>query len=282
MSPVPAPPSLLGSYARALLPRHRDPAAPIPQRELVLRNVPADPARVARYADVCGFDAATARHVLPATFPHLVAFPAALSLMTRRDFPFPVLGLVHIANRIEQLRPLAVAEPLTYRVALGPPRPHPKGTAFDALAEAAAGSAGETVWRSASTYLHRHPRPDAQHPPARPDPPAGTDHEPWSVPAATGRRYAAVSGDRNPIHLHALTARPFGFRRPIAHGMWSKARCLAALTPLPDAFTADVTFHTPIPLPTHATLRTTPTTFTLHPTNTPDARPHLHGHLTPR
>ncbi|MEO3756578.1 MaoC/PaaZ C-terminal domain-containing protein, partial [Streptomyces sp. B6B3] len=264
---LPAAQSLLASYARAVLPRRRRPGAPTPERELLLPNVSADPDRVARYAAVCGFDAATARAVLPAPYPHLVAFPAALSLMTRRDFPFRVLGLVHVANRIEQLRPLAVAEPLTYRVTLGPPRPHPKGTAFDALAEATAGSTGEPVWRSTSTYLSRHPRPDAPPSPPAPDldDPPGTDHAPWPVPAATGRRYAAVSGDRNPIHLHPLTARPFGFRRPIAHGMWAKARCLAALPPLPDAFTAHVTFHAPIPLPTHVTLRTNGPTFTLHP-----------------
>ncbi len=36
-----------------------------------------------------------------------------------------------------------------------------------------------------------------------------------------------MSGDRNPIHLHPLTARLFGFPRHIAHGMWTVARCLA-------------------------------------------------------
>ncbi|TDC02977.1 hypothetical protein E1265_36685, partial [Streptomyces sp. 8K308] len=82
-----------------------------------------------------------------------------------------------------------------------------------------------------------------------------------TMPAATGCRYAAVSGDRNPIHLHPLTARPFGFRRAIAHGMWTKARCLAALDraePLPDAFTVAVTFHAPLPLPSRVELRAGP------------------------
>ena len=56
-------------------------------------------------------------------------------------------------------------------------------------------------------------------------PPGGVE---WRLPGDLGRRYAAVSGDRNPIHLYALTAKAFGFPRQIAHGMWSKARCLAA------------------------------------------------------
>ena len=69
-------------------------------------------------------------------------------------------------------------------------------------------------------------------------------------PGDIGRRYAAVSGDRNPIHMHSLTAKPLGFPRAIAHGMWTKARSLAALEgALPDAFAVDVRFRRPILLP---------------------------------
>jgi acyl dehydratase len=59
-----------------------------------------------------------------------------------------------------------------------------------------------------------------------------------------------VSGDHNPIHLYALTAKAFGFRRQIAHGMWSKARCLAALDGrLPDAVRVEAAFKKPVLLP---------------------------------
>jgi acyl dehydratase len=72
----------------------------------------------------------------------------------------------------------------------------------------------------------------------------------WHLRADLGRRYAAVSGDRNPIHLSAPTAKLLGFQRAIAHGMWTKARCLAALEGrLPEAFTVDVAFRRPILLP---------------------------------
>ena len=72
----------------------------------------------------------------------------------------------------------------------------------------------------------------------------------WHLHGDLGRRYAAVSGDRNPIHLSGPTAKLFGFPRAIAHGMWTKARCLAALEDrLPDAFSVAVTFRRPILLP---------------------------------
>ena len=60
----------------------------------------------------------------------------------------------------------------------------------------------------------------------------------------------SVSGDLNPIHMHPLTAKAFGFPTAIAHGMWTKARCLAALHPrLPDHFRVEVQFRKPILLP---------------------------------
>jgi acyl dehydratase len=76
----------------------------------------------------------------------------------------------------------------------------------------------------------------------------------WRLGGDLGRRYAAVSGDRNPIHLYAATARAFGFRRQIAHGMWSMARCVAAVeNRLPDAVRVEAAFQRPVVLP--ATVR---------------------------
>jgi acyl dehydratase len=96
--------------------------------------------------------------------------------------------------------------------------------------------------------------------PAAPSPPEPLDGPPsavWRVPGDTGRRYAAVSGDVNPIHLHPLAARAFGFPRAVAHGMWTAARAAAALQGrLPDAVTYAVTFARPLLLPGRVELRT--------------------------
>jgi acyl dehydratase len=71
------------------------------------------------------------------------------------------------------------------------------------------------------------------------------------LPSNLGRRYATISGDYNPIHLSALSAKLFGFKYAIAHGMWSKARCLAAMDSLiPQAgYSVDVNFLKPVFLP---------------------------------
>lgn len=70
----------------------------------------------------------------------------------------------------------------------------------------------------------------------------------WQLAGDVGRRYGAASGDRNPIHLHPLTARLFGFPRAIAHGMWTVARCLAEHG-TPDAAVVRAEFRAPVLLP---------------------------------
>jgi acyl dehydratase len=113
--------------------------------------------------------------------------------------------------------------------------------------------AGEPTWKESSTYLRRERRPSSSSPtPSQSEGKAGATPPTsiWPVPKDIGRRYAAVSGDVNPIHLNPVVARLFGFRRAIAHGMWLKARCVAALEGrVPDALVVDVEFKSPLLLP---------------------------------
>ena len=235
-------------------------ATELPDTELVLRDVDVDPDHLAAYSRVCGFGV---RNEVPPTYPHVLAAPLALRLLSDGTFPFPVIGLVHVGNAITQSRPLGMSEPLTLRVHAADLRPHERGVQFDVIHEASAG--GEAVWRSVSTYLRRSSSGGSGRSgggSSRSSGSGGRDGAPkdasaadvptavWTVPDNIGRRYAAVSGDRNPIHLHPLTARAFGFPRAIAHGMWTKARCLAALeNRLPAAYTVDVAFKLPVLLP---------------------------------
>jgi acyl dehydratase len=168
--------------------------------------------------------------------------------MASGEFPFGVLGLVHLRNAIEQLRPLHAGEPLDLLVWAENLAGHARGRTVDVVAEGSVD--GEPVWRERSTYLHRERQgqilqSSTERSIARSDPDAV-----WDVRGDIGRRYAAVSGDRNPIHLHGLAARLLGQPGAIAHGMWTKARCLAALQGhLPEAFTVEVAFKLPVRLP---------------------------------
>jgi hypothetical protein len=220
----------------------------IPELTLRLTDVEVDRARLADYDRVCGF---AMRDVLPATYPHILAFPLQLSLMTDPRFPFGAIGLVHIANRITQHRPIRGAERLAIDVWATPIEDHPRGKQFSLRTEVRVGD--ELVWEEVSTNLKRgggggsEAKAPASDLPSTEELPATAT---WELPGDLGRRYGSVSGDLNPIHVHPLSARLFGFPSAIAHGMWTKARCLAALEPrLPEAFTVEVAFKKPILLP---------------------------------
>jgi acyl dehydratase len=207
------------------------------------RRVKVDLGHLMEYQAVCGFRRGDA---LPPTYPHVLGFDQAMAIMTRADFPFPVIGLIHIANRIEQRRGLTAADELTVRVHAADLRDHPRGRRFDMITIVSAD--GEEVWREISTYLRREKAGSGAEKSESPQ--ISTPHAIWRVGTSAGKDYARGSGDHNPIHTSRIGARMFGFPRPIAHGMWSKARCLAALEGrLPQSLTADVAFKAPILLP---------------------------------
>lgn len=235
----------------------------LPTREVRLSDLPIDVDTLADYSHLLGF---SLRNEVPTTFLHVMAFPLQVHLMASRDFPFPMAGMVHVANTMTQRRAVDVTESLTMSVRADRLVPHPKGLTVDLMSRAE--SQGELVWEGRSTYLVRgqglaKERPG---PPAEPASAArdaiGPDHgslrqiASWRLGADVGRRYAAVAGDVNPIHLNPLAAKAFGFPRAIAHGMWTHARALGALEGrLGDRHTVSVEFRKPILLPSTVAFR---------------------------
>jgi acyl dehydratase len=230
-----------------LIPGIRKSGSALPDLTLHRKGVEIDAAHVAAYAGVCGFEPS---QTLPFTYPHMLAFPLHMGIMTDSSFPFPAIGTVHVGNRITQHRPISPTERLDVAASAVNLRPHPKGRVFDLVTTVTTADGDETVWESTSNYLRvGKGDKDAK---AEGDPfdvIAGTGIV-WKLPGSLGREYAAVSGDHNPIHLYPLSAKAFGFKRQIAHGMWSKARCVATFASrLPDAATVEVEFRKPIFLP---------------------------------
>jgi acyl dehydratase len=228
-----------------LLPGVRKSGDGLPDLTLRRERVAVERGEVDRYAAVCGFPR---KDVAPVPYLHMLAFPLHMALMTDSRFPFPAIGSVHLENSITQHRPVAVGESVSLELRAENLRTSTKGRAWDMVVTGTVGD--EVVWESTSTYLRVGGGNKEHGDPGRSFRPVDPTSAPWKLPDDLGRRYAAVSGDRNPIHLHPLTAKAFGFRRHIAHGMWSKARCIAALeNRLPDAVRVEVAFKKPVFLP---------------------------------
>ena len=142
---------------------------------------------------------------------------------------------------------------------------------------------GENVWEETSTYLRRGKGDDSRLVRQRRSPTPSRNGMVWKLPGDLGRRYAAVSGDHNPIHLYPITAKALGFPRQIAHGMWTMARCVAALeNRLPDAVRVDVAFKKPVLLPGSVAFGSTPVDggYAFSLTSPKSGAPHLAGRTT--
>lgn len=242
-------------FPRALLPRPTSLRAgtSIPRLSATLSPATPNPRHVARYRDLCGF---AFDSVLPPTYPHVLAAPLHLALLVNGSFPLRVLGAVHVRNHIHQHRALRVDERLGVETWLEGHVEVEGG--LEVAVHTTVRADDVTAWEAVSTMLLRTPGGGRKE--ARPFTPP--DYSGFravtEVRAAedTGRRYGRVAHDLNPIHVHALTARAFGFPRAIAHGMWSFARCVAELqrATVVGPCTLEVAFKRPLPLPSRAFL----------------------------
>ena len=248
----------------------------LPQVEYVVDSFKVDQKHLKAYNEVCGFKN---NGYIPAIYLTVLSQSLQMHMMTSEAFPFPILGLVHIRNQVKQYRKVGVNETLTLSCKFGELQPHDKGVQFDFITTVKVGD--EVVVEALTTYLSRQ-KTDAKAAAKSaeskaPDYKLNTE---WKISENTGRRYAMTSGDFNLIHIHAVTAKAFGFKQAIAHGMWSKAKALANLS-LPDAYEADVWFKLPMYLPSKVEFLTAQaandTDFLIR--NSKNQKPHVTGHV---
>ncbi len=248
----PSPPAVGPAYLRGLIdrrPRRLSDDTEVPVIEAAAEAAVADLSALNRYREVCGL---ADDGLLPVAYPHIMIGGVHMAMLLHPAFPVRLPGLVHLANAIEILEPIAETTTLSFACRLEEGRITHRGAEFTLVTEASA--TGRPAWRETMTFLAPGPRRRGR-PPREGVPELPPKVAEFDVPADTGRRYARVSGDYNPIHLAAILARPFGFPAAIAHGMWSLARCQGWLGGSPGAGAVlDVRFLKPLFLPTRASL----------------------------
>jgi len=190
--------------------------------------------------------------VLPPAAPQVLASPLHTAILGDARFPLPALGMVHVDNRIDELVAIPATARLHVRATVEGHKRHERGVTFEIVTTVHV--EGTLAWTSTMTALVRTKAAAAEKkakPPRETSTSTTLSSSVVRVPADQGRRYARVSGDANPIHLTAVTAKAFGFPRAIAHGMWTLARTLGEVD---DALPArprriDVRFVRPVLLP---------------------------------
>jgi acyl dehydratase len=180
-------------------------------------------AHVQRYREFVGFTNETG---IPLSYFYLFAQRAQLSMMMDRRFTYPVPGLVHMANSMQIISPIDAELPTHLRITATQEPIDQTGRLcifFDIVIE----QSGAPRISCTSRYLGKKGSNKDATKPAQQLQLNLEKNADWSPPGDTGRRYAALSGDYNPIHLWPWSARFFGFKTPIAHGMYSIAKAQA-------------------------------------------------------
>lgn len=248
----------------------------LPQVEYVVDRLVIAPEHLAKYNRICGFDH---NGTVPAMYLAVLAQSLQMHMMTSEPFPFALLGLVHIRNQIKQYRVIQATETMQLSCKFGELQPHDKGLQFDFIITAKV--ADEVVFEGLTTYLARQKVTNKVAEKTKTEKtPDYQVQATWTLAENTGRRYAMISGDFNLIHIHAVTAKAFGFKSAIAHGMWSKAKVLSSVT-LPAAYRADVWFKLPMFLPSTVEFLTAVEgkTTELLVRNVKSHKPHLSGEV---
>ena len=253
-------PSTAGSYYKLISGKRKGlkPGESLPKITATWTHARLDPENLKQYNQSCGL--ADTPH-LPPLYPHVMAAPIHLGLVSHPKFPLKMMGSIHHSNHILQHKPIKVTDTLTIACAIDSKRNVDKGLEFDIRTDITAND--EIVWQSITTALIRGKFGDKDASNPRTDLSQSEEATPtssWQVPAGTGRRYAKITGDYNPIHLFPATAKLFGFKRDIAHGMWTLANATGKLD-MPNGdrpFTIDAVFKGPMFMDSIAELRVRP------------------------
>ena len=215
--------------------------------------VSLDALAMAAYGQVC---AIKPDQGVPLLYPQMLTFPLAMAYFASSDCPWPAMGTVHLANHVQQHAPLKAGDFLRVEMQTGQLLAHDKGQVFNLDFRVLKDD--QLVWEASQTLLRlgvKNPVGTAYASALNNDQPLSLQSS-FMADSGIGRRYGRISGDLNPIHLSALSARIFGFRSAIAHGMWTQARALSALLPRQPIAQAQVhvEFKTPLFLPARPSL----------------------------
>jgi acyl dehydratase len=229
---------------------HSQAALPELLTEYRLDHLPLED--IARYRAAFGF----AQGHVPLTWWYLIAQRAHLATMLDPRFPFRIVGMVHMENALAEHGRVEPGQGLLVRTSLRL-LPTSNSGALRCVLETAGSANDAPVFTCTSTYLIQRGTRRGGKPAHEAAASPGEVLAQWRLDAAAGRHYARLSGDWNPIHLYAWSARLMGMRAPIIHGMHTLAASCAALEQHSGRHATSIAcrFRAPVALGTTVSLR---------------------------
>ena len=249
-------PSLIASMARILQKRSAKKANfEFPYLNVIMENASIDRANLLLYRNLTGYED---DGKLPVLYPHAIASPIYMFMLSQKEFPLNLLGALHLKNRIISYRKISEKETFSIDVRMGKVRILSNGIEFDF--SVILSQRDEILWKGVSTWFKRGNFGQSNEKLNTFDTltPIGRGQLmcELEIPEDIGKRFAKVTGDYNPIHISPLMARLFGLKRNIIHAMWfcgfigSKLFHLNKINPIQ----IDLAFRSPIFVGSKATV----------------------------
>ncbi len=177
------------------------------------------------FTDLVGFKKDST--LVPSLYIHLLGFNLQSFLILHKDFPFPAMGMVHISNKVIQHRPFTLNEIDKVEAYFENPKKHNRGVVFTVVSKVFDKN-GVVIGENHAEQLKIIGKGESSGIKKQFEALTGKSFN-WEFESNIGRRFSTISGDINPIHLFPITAKLFGFKRHIAHGMYSCSRALATI-----------------------------------------------------
>ena len=265
-------------YSRIATSVIKKPKTFLPNLEVRIDNLSISEKDTNAYNRLLGFG--LTNHI-PSTYLFVKSFNLKTYLMSSMEMPFPMLGMVHFANKIKQIEPLNYNEKFSIICRTGNLIAHSKGQAFEINTSVEIN--GKSIWEETMVSLCKGKEGigevlewDIQ------DIADKYEKRTWNFEDNLGLKYAQASGDFNPIHLHPISAQLFGFKRHIIHGMYTAGKVLAQFSKVwnqPHEFATS--FKTPIFLPSAVVFRNSEVenNITLDVVDKSETQPHLKGYI---
>lgn len=150
-------PKMHTTYAnviKSLIPIGDNKATTLPESVYQVDSLAIDEHNLKEYRKICGF---INDGRVPPTYFAVLSQTLQMNMMAKPDFPFAMLGLVHIENSVTQHRIIYDSETVALTVRLDNLKAHDKGQQFDFITTVTIDD--ELVWEGVSTYLSRQRPP---------------------------------------------------------------------------------------------------------------------------
>ena len=175
-------------------------------------------------------------NTIPLLYPAVTLFYPVAKLLTSSHYPFPAIGGIHTANKTILHRKLHENDQL--RMSLEPRKEvvhAKKGSEVQLTSKLfeTVNGADCVVWENSMTLLVQHKYHLTQKENINtwceplPSDLKELFQDTWQLEPSVAKNYAGVSQDYNPIHLHDLGAKLFGYSNIIIHGMYMLTRASA-------------------------------------------------------